>query len=90
MPASTILGWILVGLGIIIILIGVVMGVLITLSEILEKLSKIFSLRISASETMKSISELLIEILKARGGVFFVVGLILTGGGIWLLVYTPF
>lgn len=90
MPGSTILGWILVGLGILNILIGVAMGVLIILSEILEKLTNILSLGVFGSETTRSIIDLFREMLKAPGGVFFVVGLILTGAGIWLLVYTPF
>ena len=94
MLASIILGWTLVGLGILIIIIGVTMGVLITLSEILSKtLDKISKITLNFAfplELIKSISELLKEMLKAPGGIFFVVGLILTGSGILLLVYTPF
>jgi hypothetical protein len=92
MAMSIILGWILVGLGILCILIGLSVAVVISLAKIVENLKKslVATLDEKQLKLMQFIIELFKEMLKSPGGIFFVVGLILIGGGVYLLTKTPF
>ena len=92
MVASVILGWVLSVLGIICIVVGIVVGALISLDRVAtkSKVSLSFAIDENQLKILEIILQLLKEMIKYPGGIFFVVGLILLSGGISLLIYTPF
>ena len=92
MAASVILGWVLSVLGIICVVVGLVVGILISLDRVVtkSKMSLSFAVDERQLKILEIIVQLLKEILKYPGGIFFVVGLILLSGGISLLIYRPF
>jgi len=89
MKASIVLGWILVTLGILAITIGLAMGVLIYVLHAIRG-SKKELVESPKLEFAKVLADLLKEMLKHPGGIFFVVGFLLLAAGIALLMFTPF